>query len=243
MTSEPRPTVGITTSADVVRSGAWTEPAVFSPRSYVRAVHAAGARAVLLVADEGDARDPAPVLDRIDALVVSGGASDVAPSCYGAPAHPATGADEPVRDAFELALVRGAAERGLPVLGICRGMHLLNVAYGGTLVQHLPDAVGHDRHRKLPAGFADHEVRLATASLAARATGREREPVRSHHHQGVDRVGDGLVASGWATFDDTVEAIEDPGRAFVLGVLWHPEEDEASRVVGALVEAARPQPS
>jgi putative glutamine amidotransferase len=238
MSGARRPTVGITCSvADIVTDG-WEEHAAFSPMSYVRAVQRAGARAVLLVADPDDTARPADVLRSVDAVIVSGGASDVAPGCYGAERHPATAAEEPGRDAFEIALVRAAAEQGVPVLGICRGMQLVNVAYGGSLVQHLPDVLGRDDHRVVPAEFADHEVRLEAGSLAARAAGRERERVRSHHHQGVERLGDGLRATGWATADDTIEAVEDPD-AYVLGVLWHPEEDEASRVVSALVEAAR----
>lgn len=144
-----------------------------------------------------------------------------------------------MRDAFELALVRDAAARDLPVLGVCRGMEVLNVAYRGTLCQHLPDALGHDDHRVLPGAFAEHEVRLHPESLAARAAGGEVDVVRSHHHQGPGALGPGLRQSGWSVDDQIVEAIEDPARRFVLGVLWHPEQDEASRVIGALVAAAR----
>jgi putative glutamine amidotransferase len=234
-----RPTVGITTSISDVVTGEWNEHAAFSPTTYLRAVQRAHARAVLLVADPHDARDPADVLDGIDAVILTGGASDVAPRCYGQERHPATAPEEEHRDAFEIALARGAVERGMPVLGICRGMQLLNVAYGGSLVQHLPDVVGHDDHRVLPDGFARHDVRLEPGSLAARAAGREREPVMSHHHQGLERVGEGLRATGRAVIDDTVEAIEDPSVPFALGVLWHPEEDEASRVIAALVDADR----
>jgi putative glutamine amidotransferase len=131
-------------------------------------------------------------------------------------------------------------ERDLPVLGICRGMQMLNVATGGTLVQHLPDELGHEDHRPSPGSFAQHEVRLLPGSLAARATGEaERHLVPSHHHQGPDELGEGLVASAWALPDGSVEALEHPERRFALGVLWHPEQDERSRVVGALVDAAR----
>lgn len=233
-----RVTVGITVSVGEVTAGAWTDPSAYTPLSYVHAVQRAGARALLLAPDAADAADPAELLDRLDAVVLSGGAGDVDPARYGQDRHPATQPDEPVRDDFELALTRGAHERGLPVLGICRGMQLVNVAFGGQLEQHLPDALGHDRHRLLPAGFAEHEVRLAPGSLAARATGRERETVCSHHHQGVRTVAPGLVATGWSTLDEAVEAIEAPDGPFVLGVLWHPEEDERSRVIAGLVEAA-----
>jgi putative glutamine amidotransferase len=119
-------------------------------------------------------------------------------------------------------------------LGICRGMHVLNVAYGGGLEQHLPEVLGHEDHRHTPGTFADHEVRLTPDSLAARAAGSERTPVKSHHHQGIREVGDGLVVTGRSE-DDAVEAIEDPSCPFVLGVLWHPEEDEKSQLIHALV--------
>jgi putative glutamine amidotransferase len=119
-------------------------------------------------------------------------------------------------------------------------MHVLNVARGGTLVQHLPDAVGHDDHRRVVGSFADadHDVRLAAGSLAARAVGAELQGTKSHHHQGLDRIGDGLEVTGWATMDDVPEAIEDPSLPFALGVQWHPEADELSRVIGALVDHA-----
>jgi putative glutamine amidotransferase len=145
----------------------------------------------------------------------------------------------PERDRFEIALARRAIERDMPVLGACRGMQIINVALGGTLEQHLPDVIGTDEHRHTPGVFGDHEVTLEPGSLAARATGTERALVKSHHHQGVRDLGDGLVASGWSPDDGLIEAIELPGERFVLGVLWHPEEDEASRVIAALVDAAR----
>ncbi len=234
-----RPTIGITCSIADIRAGSWDEHAAFSPVAYMRSVQRAGARAVLLVADEQDARDPDDLLRKLDGVILSGGGSDVAPHRYGQQPHPATAGEEPGRDAFEMALARAAKEHDVPVLGICRGMQLLNVAYGGTLHQHLPDVLGHDEHRALPADFAHHEVRLDPGSLAAAATGRQTETVMSHHHQGPDRIGEGLKVTGRSTIDDSPEAVEDPDARFVLGVLWHPEEDERSRVVGALVDAAR----
>jgi putative glutamine amidotransferase len=132
--------------------------------------------------EDGDAS--AAILDAIDGLILSGGA-DLDPASYGADPHPATDPPRPERDRFELALARGAVERDLPLLGICRGMQTLNVALGGTLVQHLPDLVGSDRHRAQLGAFGEHEVRLEPGSLAARASGAERLTVKSHHHQGV----------------------------------------------------------
>ena len=210
-----------------------------APRSYSRAVQRTGARALILPPDPRAESDPDVFLAGIDALLLAGG-SDVDPSFYGQEAHPETRSTWPERDAFEVALTRRALERELPLLGVCRGMQLLNVACGGTLLQHLPEVVGHEDHRHTPGSFGDHEVRLEPGSLAATATGTERLTVKSHHHQGVDRVGEGLTVSGWSVEEaDLVEAIEVPGHRFALGVLWHPEEDVRDRVVGALAAAAR----
>jgi putative glutamine amidotransferase len=234
-----RPTIGITCSVGDIRSGDWDEHAAYSPIAYVRAVQRAGARALLLVADEQDAENPDGLLDTLDGVILSGGGSDVAPRLYGQEPDPATADEEPGRDAYEIALARAAKARDIPLLGICRGMQLINVAYGGSLHQHLPDVLDHDEHRVLPASFARHDVQIEPGSLAAVATGKPTENVMSHHHQGPDRIGDGLAVTGRSTLDDTPEAIEDSGARFLLGVLWHPEEDERSRVVGALVDAAR----
>lgn len=234
-----RPTIGITCTVAEIHASGWDTSAAFSPHAYVRAVQQAGARAVLLVADPADAADPAELLERIDGVILSGGSSDVAPECYGAERHPETAAEEPRRDGFEMALARAARDAGIPVLGICRGMQLLNVAYGGTLHQHLPAVLDDDGHRALPAGFSRHEVRTEPGSLAERATGAQIEEVLSHHHQGIDAVGRGLRVTARASADDLIEAIEDPQARFLLGVQWHPEEDERSRVVGSLVDAAR----
>jgi putative glutamine amidotransferase len=230
-----RPTIGVTAATEKVSYGVWSEVQAFmSPASYARAVQRAGGRAVLLIPDQEDTEDPDGVLDVIDALIVTGGAGDVNPALYGEEPHPETGPIKEDRDAYELALVRAAIDRRMPVLGVCRGMQILNVAYGGGIEQHVPDVVGHEDHRHTPGTFADHDVELEPGSLAARVVGAERTPVKSHHHQGVKEIGAGLAVTGRAD-DETVEALEDPSCPFVLGVLWHPEEDEKSQLIHALV--------
>ena len=232
-----RPVIGICTPLERARWGAWDLDAFLLPRSYVDAVHRAGALALLLAPDPALVEDPDEALDRIDGLMLAGGA-DLDPATYGAQPHPQTIGSVPERDVFEIALVRRALERDVPVLGICRGMQVMNVACGGTLHQHLPELLGHDEHRRVLGTFvgADHDVRLTPGSLAARAASEELHATKSHHHQGVDRIGEGLVVTGWALTDGLPEAIELPGNHFALGVQWHPEADETSRLIGALVE-------
>jgi len=234
-----RPVIGICTPLERARWAAWDLPAVLLPRSYVDAVQRAGGMALLLAPDPALAEDPDELLDRIDAIMLAGGA-DIDPALYGADAHPETIGSVPERDAFEVALVRRALQRDLPLLAICRGMQVMNVACGGTLHQHLPELLHHEEHRRVLGSFdgADHDVRLAPGSLAARAAGEELHATKSHHHQGVDRVGEGLVVTGWSQLDDLPEALEVPGNRFSLGVQWHPEADEKSRLIGALVVAA-----
>ncbi len=212
---------------------------MFLPDSYPGAVRAAGGVPVLLPPppDRGEQIAPAQIVARLDALMLAGGA-DLDPGSYGGHADAAIGPTWPGRDRFELELAREAVGRDLPTLAICRGMQVLNVALGGTIAPHLPDGVGDDHHLQRAGVFSDHGVRLEPGSLAARAAGGERVDVKSHHHQGVAELGADLVASGWDA-DGTIEAIELPACEFGLGVLWHPEEDSASPVVAALVEAAR----
>jgi putative glutamine amidotransferase len=235
----PRPLIGICAAVESATFGPWTdEPAVLLPISYSRAVQTAGGIAIMLPPDELTEDSPDELLDRLDALILGGGA-DLDAGSHGSEPHPETVGTNPERDRFELALAGRALERDLPLLGVCRGMQVMNVAAGGKLEQHLPDAVGHEGHRPVLGQWAEHEVRLAPGSLAARVTGEERLMIKSHHHQGVAELGDGFEATGWAADEDTVETIESPNGTFALGVLWHPEEDPDDRVIPALVERAQ----
>jgi putative glutamine amidotransferase len=234
--------IGICSATEVVRWRTWEVLCNISPRVYSDAVQDAGGLAIVLPPDDESAESPDETLDLLDGLVLAGG-SDVDPATYGARPHPETDGTWPERDRFELALAHRALERDIPLLGICRGLQMLNVALGGTIDQHLPEALGHERHREVPGVFSDHEVRLEPGSLAARAVGGETTGVKSHHHQGLAELGEGLVATGRSADDDLVEAVELPGHDFVLGVLWHPEEDQRSNVIGSLVDRARSRKS
>jgi putative glutamine amidotransferase len=218
-----RPVIGLCAAVERARWSVWDDEAVLLPRGYAQAVQRAGGIAVLLPPDP-DLEDPGAYLGFLDGLILAGGAD------YG---------DVPDRDAFEIALGLAALEADLPLLGVCRGMQLMNLARGGTLIEHLPDVLGHEDHRRVPGAFGDHDVRLAEGSLAARAAGEVTHPTKSHHHQGVDQIGEGFQVTGWAVVDELPEALEDPSRRFALGVQWHPEADPAAREIAALVEAAR----
>jgi putative glutamine amidotransferase len=236
-----RPVIGICTSLVQAAWSVWNQRAALTPYGYIAAIHRAGGLALMIPPDPEFEHCPDQVLDLIDGLILAGG-NDIDPSAYGAEPHPETNGTVPERDQSELALVRRAWERDMPVLGICRGMQLLNVSRGGTLLQHLPDEVGHADHRINPGSFdgADHDVELDPESLAARAAGEEVHVTKSHHHQGVDVVGEGLRVTGHSALGDELpEAVEAPDRRFVLGVQWHPEADETSTVIGALVQQAR----
>jgi len=236
-----RPVIGICTAVERARWSVWDQDAFLLARSYVRAIQDAGGLVVMIPPDPELRDDPDELLDIIDGLILAGGA-DIDPSAYGAEAHPETKGTVPERDDFEIALARRALDRDTPLLGICRGMQLMNVARGGTLEQHLPDSHGHHDHRRALGSFddADHDVRLAEGSLAHRAAGETVHATKSHHHQGIGEVGDGFAVTGWAVMDELPEALEDPELRFALGVQWHPEADETSRFVAALVdEAAR----
>jgi putative glutamine amidotransferase len=225
-----RPLIGITTYVEPASWGHWQLEAALVPYDYVRAIERAGGRAVLVPPD-GDGIEE--VLDAVDGLVFSGG-NDLSPESYGAEAHPATNGTNPARDRGELALLRAAVERDLPVLAVCRGVEVLNVVRGGDLVQHVPDVVGHEEHRAVVGEFSEHAVRVDSSSRI----GEVRGPVKSHHHQGLGRIGTGLREVAWAE-DGVVEAVEDPDKPFLVGVLWHPEAGEDQRLFEQLVEAAR----
>jgi putative glutamine amidotransferase len=226
-----RPIIGITTYVVSATWGVWHDlPTALVPYDYVAAVTLAGGRAVLLPPDDQDA----DVLRVLDGLVLAGGA-DLTPSLYGAEPDQQT-VSTPERDTAEMSLVRGALESDMPILGVCRGMQLLSVAAGGGLHQHLPDLVGHEKHRPAPGVYGEHDARFAPGSRIARLMGDD-VAIRCYHHQGVIDAGT-LTVTGWAE-DGVAEAVEDQDHTFVLGVQWHPEVDRDRRLFGALVEAAR----
>jgi len=228
-----RPIVGITSYAEDARWGVWEAPAALIPLTYVHAVETAGGRALLV---PPSAEGVEETLDALEGLILSGGA-DLDPASYGAEAHPQTDGIRPERDGAELALLEAALARDMPVLAVCRGSQVLNVALGGDIVQHLPDVVGHEGHKQIPGTFADHDVDVLPGTKLHEVVG-DHAPVKSHHHQGYGRLGEGLREAARAD-DGTVEAIEDPSRRFALGVLWHPEEGEDAALFKALVEEAR----
>lgn len=225
-----RPVIGITSYVESARWGAWDARAALIPQTYLRMIVEAGGRAVILPPDDADAKD---LMGRLDGLVLAGGA-DVDPARYGASAHPLT-VSRPDRDAGEFAALTAALDAQLPVLGVCRGMELLAVAYGGTLHQHLPDLLGNARHQPAPGVFGVHPARFLAGSRVAAAMG-EFADVNTYHHQAVDDPG-GLQVTGWAD-DGVIEAVEDPTRDFVVGVQWHPEEAGDVRPFAGLVRAA-----
>jgi putative glutamine amidotransferase len=228
-----RPIVGITSYVEEAAWGAWHLEAALIPQMYVEAVERAGGRALVVPPSEEGVEE---TLDALDGLLLSGGA-DLDPAGYDAEAHPATNNIRPARDRAELALLEGALARDMPVLAVCRGSQILNVARGGDLVQHLPEAIGDERHRETPGVFSEHPVRIEDDSRLG-ALIPSHGPVMSSHHQGFGRIGEGLREVAWAD-DGTVEGLEDPSHQFALGVLWHPEAGEDARLFEALVAEAR----
>ncbi|WP_244269095.1 gamma-glutamyl-gamma-aminobutyrate hydrolase family protein [Mycobacterium parascrofulaceum] len=237
MNAPGRPVVGLTSYLERVQTGIWDIPAGYLPADYFQGVVAAGGAAVLLPPQPVDPETVGAVLDSLDALVITGG-YDLDPAAYGQQPHPSTDQPRGDRDAWEFALLRGALDRGLPVLGICRGAQVLNVALGGTLHQHLPDVLGHDGHRTGNGVFTRLPVRTAAGSRLAALVG-ESTAAPCYHHQAIDKVGEGLVVSAWDP-DGVVEALELPGAPFVLAVQWHPEQSlDDLRLFAAIVDAAR----
>jgi putative glutamine amidotransferase len=228
------PLIGVTTYLTEARWGAaWQLPAALLPAAYPRYVQGAGGIAVMLPPDDS-AVAPA-VIARLDGLVLAGG-EDLDPALYGEAPHPRCGTPAPERDTWERALLAAALESDTPVLAICRGMQLMNVHAGGTLIQHLPDAVGHDTHNPRVGAFTTHPVTPVPGTRTA-ALLPERPEVATHHHQAVARLGDGLMATAH-TADGTVEALEHTGATFALGVQWHPEMTDDLSLVRALTQAA-----
>lgn len=234
-----RPLIGLTAYAQHVQYGHHDLEAGMLPMTYVRAVHATGGRAVLITPDEPGT----DVLESLDGIVFSGG-GDIDPANWGAERHPATDTD-PVRDAAELKLMKAALDMDLPTLGVCRGLQVMAVATGGSLHQHLPDVIGHERHRAAPgtdplaveaSAYGRHDVVVQHGSRAQSVLGTHLT-VNSFHHQGIDDPG-AFVPTGWCPDDRVIEIMEDPQRTFALGVQWHPERTNDLRVFAALAEAA-----
>jgi putative glutamine amidotransferase len=236
--STRRPTIGITLDSEP--PGGYSKMPWYAIReNYSAAVLAAGGLPVLLPHEPDQADD---YLDRIDGLVITGGAFDVDPALFGAGTRHATVRTKDRRTAFELAVTRGAMARGLPILGICGGQQLLAVILGGTLVQHIPDevpgALAHEQPN--PRTEPGHAVRVAPGTLLHRIVGVDELPVNSAHHQAVKSVPGGIVVDAVAP-DGVIEGIEDPGQRFCLGVQWHPEYDISpgdARIFAAFVGAA-----
>jgi putative glutamine amidotransferase len=226
-----RPIIGITTYLTPATFGAWELEAALLPVEYVRAVTRAGGAPLLVPPGAGVEE----TVDVVDALIFSGG-SDLDPELYGEEAHSETVGIVRERDEFELSLMEAALARDLPILAICRGSQVLNVALGGDLEQHVPDRVGTNVHKETAGIFAEHDVEVLTETRLASILG-DRHDVKSHHHQGFASLGRGLHESARAP-DGTVEALEDPTRRFTLGVLWHPEAGEDMALFEALVAEA-----
>jgi putative glutamine amidotransferase len=230
--SGARPLIAVTGSDQAARWGAWDEVATLVPSAYMRAVkEAGGVPAVVAPTAEAD-----EIAARVDGVVLTGG-GDVDPALYGEQPHPQTQQPDPERDTFEMSLIDACTSRGVPVLAVCRGLQVVNVARGGTLFQHLPDTVGTSVHLPTPGSFGRHWVQVEPTSHLGRIVGRERLEVPTHHHQGIDKIGKNLLPTAWAE-DGIVEAAEDPDLEFLVAVQWHPEAGGDRRLFEALVAAA-----
>lgn len=234
------PIIGVSTYLEQAQTGVWDVPASFLPKVYLDAVTEGGGIAVLLPPQPVTAEIARAVVSRLDGLIVSGGA-DVDPSRYGQDAHPRTGAPRTDRDDWEDLLLTAAIDAELPFLGICRGMQMLNVALGGTLIQHLPDVIGNETYRPAPAVFGQAEATIEPASKLGSLLnlGTEPLPIHVYHHQAIDEVADGLIVTA-RTDDGVIEAVEHEKVPFGMAVQWHPEENETDRrLFAGLVDAAR----
>ncbi|MBO2447532.1 gamma-glutamyl-gamma-aminobutyrate hydrolase family protein [Actinomadura barringtoniae] len=233
-TRSTAPLIGITSYLEPARWGVWVREAALLPAAYIRAVERAGGVPVALP-PVGTLRGMDALISRLDGIVFAGG-GDVDPDLYGAARHAETGPPQPRRDRFELALIRAVVEADLPFLAVDRGMQVLNVARDGTLIQHLPEAVGHDTHAPTVGMVGSHRVQISATSVVGKVLGDSAD-VPTYHHQAVSRLGKALVAVAWAD-DQVVEAVELQGHRFGLGVQWHPEEGDDLRLFEALVSEA-----
>jgi gamma-glutamyl-gamma-aminobutyrate hydrolase PuuD len=233
--STARPLIGITGYLEPARWSDFVREAVLSPVTYSRSVERAGGIPVVLPPVPIDS--VARLVAGLDGVLISCG-PDLDPRLYGSTRHELTTPPDRRRDTFDLTLVRAAIDAGRPFLGVCRGMHVLNVVRGGSLIQHLPDVVRHDRHAPDPVKMSAHDVQVSASSRLGRVIGSN-AAVPTRHHQGVQRLGTGLLAVAWAD-DQIVEAVELEGHPFGIGVQWHPEEDDDLRLITEFVTAASP---
>ena len=234
-----RPLIGITGQLEAAHWGDWVREAVLSPLTYTRAVERAGGTPVILPPVPPES--VAALIAGLDGLLLTGG-TDVNPALYEAEPHEQTEAPDRRRDRFELTLVQAAIEADLPVLAIGRGLQVLNVARGGTLIQYLPEAVGHSGHAAGTAKMSQHDVNLSPGSKLAQLLGHEKVRGPALHHQAVEQPGTGLATAAWAD-DQVIEALELEDHRFAIGIQWHPEEGDDLRVLKALVAAATPAPA
>ncbi|MBO0981327.1 gamma-glutamyl-gamma-aminobutyrate hydrolase family protein [Microbacterium sp. SD291] len=233
--SDRAPLVGVTTYLEQAQQGVWNVRAAFLPETYLNGVTRSGGIALLLPPQPETAADAA--ISGLDGLILTGGA-DVAPELYGAQRHPLTDSARADRDAWEIALFRAAERRRMPVLAICRGMQLVNVARGGTMQQHLPESLGTERYRAAPGVFAETDVDVAPGTALTDVLG-DTARVHSYHHQGIDRLGEGLTPAARSD-DGLVQAVVDTSAGHLVGVQWHPEENaEDRRLFEDLVSQAR----